>query len=105
MVAKHCSRIRALLAGGAALALGVFSSASFGAATIVIQNGNAAGVGFNDPTPAAPVGGNAGTTLGQQRLNAFQAAANVWGATLDSTVTIVVFATMEPLTCTEVRLA
>ncbi len=24
--------------------------------------------GFNDPTPAAPVGGNPGTTLGQQRL-------------------------------------
>ena len=42
-----------------------------------------AGVGFNDPTPAVPVGGNAGTTLGQQRLNAFQSAANIWGATLD----------------------
>lgn len=74
--------------------------ASQAAATIVIQNGNAAGVGFNDPTPVAPVGGNPGTTLGQQRLNAFQAAANIWGATLTSNVTIVVLATMEPLTCT-----
>jgi hypothetical protein len=79
------------------LALPAISQA---AATIVIQNGNAANVGFNDPTPAAPVGGNPGTTLGQQRLIAFQAAANIWGATLNSTPTIVVLATMEPLTCT-----
>ena len=70
------------------------------AATIVIVNGNAAGVGFNDPTPAAPVGGNAGTTLGQQRLNAFQAAANVWGASITSVPTIRILSTFEPLTCT-----
>jgi len=70
------------------------------AATIVIQNMNAAGEGFNDPTPAAPVGGNPGTTLGQQRLNAFQAAANIWGATLTSSQTIVIRASFEPLTCT-----
>jgi hypothetical protein len=88
-------RVTAFVA--ALLAVPAFSQA---AATIVIQNGNAAGVGFNDPTPAAPVGGNPGTTLGQQRLNAFQAAANIWGATLNSTATIVVLATMEPLTCT-----
>ena len=72
----------------------------FGAATITIVNGNAPGVGFNDPTPAAPVGGNAGTTLGQQRLNAFQFAANVWGSTLDSKVEIRILATFEPLSCT-----
>lgn len=72
----------------------------FGAATITIVNGNAPGVGFNDPTPAAPVGGNPGTTLGQQRLNAFQFAANVWGTTLDSKVTITILATFEPLSCT-----
>ena len=72
----------------------------FGAATITIVNGNAPGVGFNDPTLAAPVGGNPGTTLGQQRLNAFQFAANVWGSTLDSKVTITILATFEPLTCT-----
>ena len=83
-------------------ALVVFSYASpaFGAATIVIQNGDAAGVGFNDTTAVAPVGGNPGTTLGQQRLNAFQFAANIWGATLESSSTITVRATWEPLTCT-----
>lgn len=71
-----------------------------GAATITIVNGDPAGVGFNDPTAVAPVGGNTGTTLGQQRLNAFQAAANKWGATLTSSVTIRVLATWEALTCT-----
>ena len=61
----------------------------------MISNGNAPGVGFNDPTPTAPVGGNPGTTLGQQRLNAFQAAANIWGAQLNSAVPIVVLATLD----------
>ena len=73
---------------------------AFGAATIVIQNNDAAGVGFNDPTPVAPVGGNPGTTLGQQRLNAFQFAANIWGATLSSNVTITVKADWISLNCT-----
>ena len=57
-------------------------------ATIIIQNNDAAGAGFNDPTPAAPVGANTGTTVGQQRLNAFQYAADIWGSILDSPVTI-----------------
>jgi hypothetical protein len=73
---------------------------AFAGATITIVNKNAPGVGFNDPTPAAPVGGNTGTTLGQQRLNAFQFAAGVWGAKLDSKVEIKIFATFEPLACT-----
>ncbi len=76
------------------------ASAAQAAATIVIVNGNAAGVGFNDATVVAPVGGNAGTTLGQQRLIAFQAAADKWGATLTSSVSIRVFSTFEALTCT-----
>ena len=70
------------------------------AATITIVNGDPAGVGFNDPTVVAPVGGNSGTTLGQQRLIAFQAAADTWGATLTAVPTIRVLATWEPLTCT-----
>jgi hypothetical protein len=70
------------------------------AATIVIVNQNAPGEGFNDPTPATPVGGNTGTTLGEQRLIAFQYAANLWGATLDSSVPIRIGASFEPLPCT-----
>jgi hypothetical protein len=69
------------------------------AATIVIQNNDSPNVGFNDPTPVAPVGNNTGTTLGQQRLNAFQFAANIWGATLNSAVTITIQANWAPLTC------
>src|SRR5436309_9290663 len=72
---------------------------TYAAATITIVNKNAPGVGFNDPTPVAPVDGNPGTTLGQQRLNVFQAAASVWGATLDSNVPIQIIATFEPLSC------
>jgi PA domain-containing protein len=73
-----------------ALALvGLSAQNSFGGpAQIVIVNINAPNVGFNDPTPAAPVGGNTGTTLGQQRLIAFQHAADLWAARLDSSVPI-----------------
>ncbi|ELX09074.1 protease-like protein [Janthinobacterium sp. HH01] len=84
----------------AAAAACLFASSTWAAATIVIVNGDPANVGFNDPTVVAPVGGNAGTTLGTQRLNAFQAAANKWGATLTSSSTIRVLSTWEALTCT-----
>lgn len=70
------------------------------AATITIINLDGPGEGFNDPTPATPVGGNTGTTIGAQRLIAFQYAANVWGAQLNSTVEIRVRANFDPLTCT-----
>jgi hypothetical protein len=67
---------------------------------IVIKNLDAAGEGFNVSTPAAPVGGNAGTTVGQQRLNVFQHAANIWGAILNNPDTIYVDANFDSLTCT-----
>lgn len=82
-----------------AICWALFPRAAFGAATITILNNDAAGVGFNDATVVAPVGGNAGTTLGQQRLNAFQAAANKWGATITSAVTIVIKAQWTALSC------
>lgn len=89
------------LATAFALALACLagSGAAQAAATIVIVNQNAPGEGFNDPTPAAPIGGNPGTTLGQQRLNAFRRAASIWGATLTSTVTIRIGAAFVPLAC------
>jgi MYXO-CTERM domain-containing protein len=68
-------------------------------ADIIIINGDGAGEGFNDPTPAKPIGGNPGTTLGAQRLNAFKKAASLWGETLDSVVQIRIQATFDPLTC------
>ncbi len=76
------------------------AGAAQAAATIVINNANAPGVGFNETTPATPVGGNSGTTIGAQRLIAFTHAANIWGATLTSPVPIVINAQFRPLTCT-----
>jgi hypothetical protein len=66
-------------------------------ANIVIINLDGPGEGFNDPTPASPVGGNKGKTLGAQRLIAFQHAAKIWGETLDSNVTIRIQAAFNPL--------
>ncbi|HEU4887826.1 MAG TPA: PA domain-containing protein [Thermoanaerobaculia bacterium] len=70
---------------------------AFAGANIIIFNNDGPGEGFNDPTPAAPVGGNPGTTLGQQRLNAFAHAADIWGNTLDSNVDIYIIAAFNPL--------
>jgi hypothetical protein len=90
---------RALAALLFALGAATVSLSASAAATIVVHNANDPDVGFNDPTPVAPVGGNTGTTLGQQRLIAFQAAANIWGATLTSDQTITIAARFEPLPC------
>jgi hypothetical protein len=73
------------------------AAAAAGPAPIVIINVNEPGVGFNDPTPAAAIGGNTGTTLGEQRLIAFAHAAHLWSAQLDSTVPIRIRAQFTPL--------
>ncbi len=81
-------------------ALALVCAATFAqAATITIVNLDSAGEGFNDPTAATPVGGNPGTTVGQQRLNVFQQAASVWGGLLPSDVAILVNAQFNPLSC------
>jgi len=67
------------------------------AAVVQIVNINAPGVGFNDPTPFAPVGGNNATTLGQARLNAFKFGANLIGSMLSSAVVIKIQAKMIPM--------
>ena len=72
------------------------------AATFVIQNNDGAGEGFNDPNPpvhANQKGNNPGTTLGELRLNLFQAAADRWGELLNSDVTITVGAQFDDLFC------
>ena len=88
--------IRARIGIAFALALGAFPLA---AADIQIVVSDGAGVGFNDPTPAAPVGGNTGTTIGAQRLIVFQEAARIWGALLPSNVTIKVDSGFQKLDC------
>lgn len=91
-------RLHATLSLAALLALAVPALAP--AATITIVNNDGAGEGFNDPTAATAVGGNNGATLGQQRLNVFQHAANIWGAALPSNIEIKVNAQFNPLSCT-----
>jgi cysteine-rich repeat protein len=55
--------------------------------------------GFNDSTPATPVGGNTGTTVGQQRLIAMQYAASIWGNHLASRVEIRIAVSFSALSC------
>jgi hypothetical protein len=82
------------------LLLGLAASAApLSAANIVIVSTDPAGSGFNDPTAAAPVGGNTGTTLGAQRLIVFQQAATLWGNLLSSNVTIQIDSSFQPLSC------
>jgi hypothetical protein len=90
-------RIRVAAAVVAALILAPAGAAR--AATVTVINRDGPGEGFNDPTPMAPTGGNIGTTLGAQRLIAFQHAADLWGVQLDSAVEIRVSATFDPLGC------
>ena len=78
---------------------GCVCSGAVRATTIVVVNSNEPNIGFNDPTPVAPVGGNAGRTLGEQRLIAFQYAADLWGSTISSAVPIRIAASFEPLAC------
>ncbi len=88
----------------------LFAALAFSAPSIVLADDDGAkinfiildapGEGFNDPTPAAPIGGNPGVTVGQQRLNAFKFAASVWSAKLESKVPINILAMFDPLFCT-----
>ena len=70
------------------------------AATIKIINADPAGVGFNDTTPATPVGGNEGATIGEQRMNVYKKVAKTWGKVLPEGPAIKIQATWEALSCT-----
>ncbi|MEO8603007.1 MAG: hypothetical protein ABI629_10555 [bacterium] len=92
-------RRRLLTAVAATAVLGLAAPGLGRAATIRVINRDGAGEGFNDSTAAAPVGGNHGTTIGAQRLIAFQYAADRWGERLASSVEIRVGANFDPLPC------
>lgn len=81
-----------------ALALAVCGPVT--AAEIVPVNLDGPNVGLNDPTPAASIGGNPGTTIGEQRRIVYQFAADLWGAVLLSDVEIRVEASFAALACT-----
>ena len=94
------SGLHRVLVGAAVSTACLLAIPAANAATIVISSRDAPGIGFNDPTPVAPVGGNTGTTLGQQRFNVYRQVADLWEAALQSNVTITVSAGWEALTCT-----
>jgi hypothetical protein len=58
------------------------------ATTFNFVNLDTTGFGFNDTTVVVPVGGNSGTTRGQQRINVVLEACRIWGIYLHSNVTI-----------------
>jgi hypothetical protein len=77
----------------------LLAGSAHAAANLVIVNVDGANEGFNEPMPAAPAGGNPGTTVGQQRIMAFQCAASIWGSKLNSTVPIYIQASFDALSC------
>jgi hypothetical protein len=74
----------------------MMTAADSRAAVITVINADSANEGLNDPSPRVPVGNNPGTTLGAQRLNAVQHAANLWAAMLESDVEIFIEAHFDP---------
>ena len=74
------------------------ASSAFAGTKITVHNLDDASVGLNDPTPADPVGGNTGKTLGEQRRIALQTAADIWAKLIDSPVEIVIDARFRSLT-------
>lgn len=76
------SKLRNALATAVLVALAGISTAQ--AADIIPVVTDPANFGYNDNTPAAPVGGNPGTTKGQQRRIVAQYAAALWGSVLES---------------------
>lgn len=94
---------RTLIAAASLLACfgaqAVTSVPATGNAVITIVSRDPAGTGFDDRTPVAPVGGNMGTTLGQQRYNVYRYVADIWQQNLKSNVEIKVSAAWEALEC------
>ena len=88
-----------LLGFSLALSLGFATVMPAQAVPIVLNNVDAPDAGLNDPTPATPVGGNHGTTVGAQRLGVFQEAARLWGDILGGDVPVVIQSSFIPLGC------
>ena len=81
------------------LAVLLLSPVALAGAEIRILDGNGSNEGLNDQTPATPLGGNPGTTVGEQRLIAAQYAASLWSAMLGNRVPISVQVEFTDLDC------
>jgi hypothetical protein len=81
-----------------AMAMAAAIASSFAqAADVIPVNFDGPNEGYNDTTPVAPVGGNPGTTLGEQRQIVALFAADLWGSVLESDVPIAIAAQFTPL--------
>ncbi|MUV13265.1 PA domain-containing protein [Noviluteimonas gilva] len=80
-----------------AVAIGIALTGMAHAGDIVPVNFDDPNEGYNDTTAAAPVAGNPGTSLGQQRQIVAQFAADLWGTILVSDVPVYVGAQFNPL--------
>ncbi|PVZ69710.1 Ig-like domain-containing protein [Pelagibaculum spongiae] len=89
-----CGLFRKLFRGLIVSWLLLFSGQLFAANIIISQ-----GAGFTDSTAVSPVGGNSGTTIGQQRLKVFEKAAEMWASNLGVKIDVVVDARFEPQSC------
>ena len=78
----------------------IMLNTAMAAATFTLDIGDGPNEGFNDPTAVTPVGGNSGTTLGEQRQIVFERAGEIWGSFINSNVDIVIDAAFDPQTCT-----
>jgi len=87
-------RLRAVLAASLLVSPVVLAGAE-----IRIVDGDGSGEGLDDTTPAEPVGGNPGTTVGEQRLMSAQYAAALWSATLGNRVPISIRTEFVDLDC------
>lgn len=74
--------------------------ATASAADLQLRNMDVPGVGLNDATPAAPVGGNTATTVGGQRLRVYQYAMSTFGSVLGSNAPVLIEASFPALSCT-----
>ena len=70
------------------LFLMLLTAPTFAGTVMLILNQDGPNEGLNDPASASPIGGNQGTTLGEQRLNAIQHAADIIGQTIHSDIPI-----------------
>ena len=89
------NKLRNALAVAVLAALAAATSAH--AADLIPVNFDGPNEGYNDTTPAAPVGGNPGTTKGEQRRIVAQYAAAMWGSVLKSEQPVYIIAQFNPL--------
>lgn len=92
---SHFTKAGAAIAIAGSLAFALQANA----ATFKVINTDDPGIGFNDATPAAPVGLNTGKTVGEQRLIALNFLGGIWAKALGGNDVIEVAASFAPQAC------